>query len=101
MDPPLIPELSVKVRIRGAIRRKSIAGRPELPPVEIPERPLEQLVRFLPVEGPPVVPSLLIGPKQNAQVIDFEAGRAAHVAGLKTDEPALLGEEQLLGVPIE
>src|ERR1044071_5925460 len=67
VDPPLILQLPVKVRVRGAIGRKPVAGRPELPPVEVPERPLEHLVRFLPVEGPPGVPPLLIGPEQNAQ----------------------------------
>src|SRR6266576_406013 len=59
MHPPLILELSVEIGVRGPIGRQP-AGRPELPPVEVPECPLEQLVRLLPVERAPVVPPLLV-----------------------------------------
>src|SRR6266566_1208615 len=47
VDPPLVLELTVKVGVRRSIRRKPVARGPELPPVEIPKCPLEQLVRFL------------------------------------------------------
>src|SRR6266566_8439799 len=101
VDPPLILELAVEVRVRGPIRRQPVAGRPELPPVEVPERPLEQLVRFLPVEGPPGVPPLLIGAEQDAQIIDLEAGRTAHVAGLELNETVAASEQEFLGVARE
>src|SRR2546423_1768167 len=59
MHPPLVLELSVKIGVRGTIGRQP-AGRPELPPVEVPECPLEDLVGLLPIERAPVVPALLI-----------------------------------------
>src|SRR2546423_9451914 len=79
MDPPLILELGVHVRIRGSIGGQAPA-RPILPPVEIPKRALEDRGGLLPVEGAPIVPSLLIGSKQNAEIVDLEPRRAALVA---------------------
>src|SRR6267378_2424806 len=101
MDPPLILELAVEVRVRGPIRRQPVAGRPELPPIEVPKCPLEYLMRFLPVEGPPSVPPLLIRAEQDAQIIDLEAGRPAHVAGLELNETVAASERQFLGVARE
>src|SRR5439155_16414589 len=46
MHEPLLLELDVCVGVEAAIRRQA-AGRPELPPVEVPKRALEQLRRFL------------------------------------------------------
>ncbi len=91
MHPPLVFELCVHVGISGSIGGQP-TRRPELPPVEIPKRPLERPGRFLPVQRAPVVPSLLIGPEQNPQVVDLKPRRAPHVAGLEVDEAVLLGE---------
>src|SRR6266566_7654685 len=52
MQEPLVLDLHVRVGVEGAIGRQA-TGRPELPPVEVPERALEELRRFLPVQRPP------------------------------------------------
>src|ERR1700704_3031406 len=82
MKEPLVLELPMEVRVKGPIGGQT-ARRPELPPVEVPERPLKDLVRLLPVQGTPVVPPLLIGAKQKTEIVDLKARRAPHIAGLE------------------
>src|SRR6266545_7935514 len=53
VDPPLILELRVEVRIRGPVGGEAVRG-PELPPVEIPKHLLEHEGRLLPVQRRPV-----------------------------------------------
>src|SRR5258706_11444746 len=72
MHEPLVLELHVGIGVEATIGRQA-ARRPELPPVEVPERALEQLRRFLPVQGAPGAPALLVGAQQEAEIVDLES----------------------------
>ena len=99
MEEPLILELHMGVGVEGALRREAVARRPVLPPVEIPKRTLERLRLLRPVQTDPVVPLLLIGTEQEAEIVDLETGGAAQIARLALNESAPTREQNLLGIP--
>src|SRR3990172_363571 len=87
------------VGVRGALQRETL-GRPVLPPVEVPERLPVEGTWAMELEGEPVVPALLVGAQQEAEIVDLETRRAALVAGLEAGDPAPhLAEEHLLRTP--
>src|SRR5882672_3674641 len=85
-------------RVRRALGGQTF-GRPELPPVEVPEAPLEDQERLRPIQGAPGVPALLVSTAQEPEVVRLEAGGPAQVARLEPDEAAGSLEQDLLGVP--
>src|SRR5207302_2947418 len=81
--PPPAVQLNVGVGTECPLLRQA-ARRPVLPPVEIPVRLLKHTVGVVvEVQPQPVVPALLVGPEQKAQVVDFESRRASQVARLE------------------
>src|SRR5262249_9064567 len=72
VEEPLVLELHVCVGVERAVGRQPFDA-PELPPVEVPERPLEDLRGLPPIHRRPGIPPLLIGPAQETEIVDLEA----------------------------
>ena len=49
-------------------------GAPHLPPVEVPVEPLKHPVGLVEAQAGPVVPALLVGLEEEAEVVDLESG---------------------------
>jgi len=99
MDPPLILELAVKVGVRGRSVGSPSPVVQNCHQLKFQNARWNSLFGFCQLKEPSYsIPADRTG--TGCQVIDLEAGRTAHVTGLKADEPALLGEQQLLGMAL-
>src|SRR5213079_1877405 len=84
MERPRVAERGVRVGIERPLFRQAGSG-PVLPPVEIPLKPLVQAACVAVEVADPRAPHLLVRALEVAQVIDFEAGGAPLVTGLRLE----------------
>src|SRR5690606_15008876 len=101
VQPPAVVELDMHVAVEATIGRQAIEG-PVRPVVQVPVEALEHLVRFVPAEGEPVGPGLLVGTAQETEIVELESRRTPGVAGLESGAlTSLLAEPDLCGVATE
>src|SRR2546425_2364442 len=98
VHPPAVVQLDVRVGVRGPFLRQA-AGGPVLPPVEVPGGALVEAGGVVEAPAEPVVPALLIGAQQEAEIVHLEGRRTTQIARLEIRVlPGDLPKVHLFGV---
>src|SRR5258708_12521645 len=97
VHPPAVVQLGVHVRVGGALHGRP-RRRPELPPIEVPERRMIERAGVPGLKRKPGIPALLVRLQQEAKPVHLEPLTAPLLTVLEpTDPTAHLAEFDLFG----